>query len=119
MEATAGSSSPRTSRGAPKTGFHFGHEATTRLTRPDGTFIEFPVYGRDRDEAVMSAVDQTGTAFAHFRLSPKPAGRWRSQDRNVQIVALPDRLDADALLLVLSMGAQLMNRYIHNNAGVG
>ncbi len=48
-------------------GCHYNHQATTRLTRPDGTWIQFPVLGRRHLHTVMIAQDQNDAPLAYFR----------------------------------------------------
>lgn len=94
------------------TGRHYDHRATTRLTRPDGSWIHYPVFGRRQARTVMIAEDQDGAALAYFRKVRRDSLR-----RTVEIVAAGGRLEGEDLVVMLAVGGAALYRYFEHPSG--
>ncbi len=90
-------------------GDHHSLHATTRLVRPDGTTIVFPVFGTGRYRTVMIAQHGDGAPVAHLRLVR--SGQTR---RRVEAVADSSPLTSEEVLLVIGIGGALLYRYFEH-----
>jgi hypothetical protein len=93
-------------------GMHFNHRAETCITVPDRRWFEFPVQGRFKAHAIMTAVDQDGTKVAEYRVPSLHPLR-----QTVEITVQPDRDLTDELVLVIAISAPWLHWYFITPGG--
>jgi hypothetical protein len=93
-------------------GEHYYHRAEGCLTFPDRRRLEFPVWGRRKADAIMTAVDQDGNKIAQYRA---PSRRRPT----VEITVHPDWALTDELVLVIAISAPWLHLYLKNPGGGG
>ena len=97
-------------------GVHFGRHARTVTSMPGGGIYRFPVDATKPQDAVMTAVDDSGRALVSYRISdPVPRGmRWFvgvSGLRGIEIVVGPDGLSTPGVALLVAMSSRLLQTY--------
>lgn len=90
-------------------GIHYAGRADTCITFPDRRWLEFPVWGRFKADAIMTAVDQDGNEVAEYRAP----GRVRD---TVEITVHPDWKLTDELVLVIAISAGWLHPYFAAHA---
>lgn len=92
-------------------GKHLNHRARASITFPDQRWLEFPVEGTRRTNAIMTAVDQDGNKVARYR-APKGPGP-------VEITVHPDWTLTDELVLVIAISAPWFLLYFYDEWAPG
>ena len=87
-------------------GNHFNYTMTTLISLPDGRWFRFPVRGRTRKDAVMTAVDESLNRVVRY----KKARRFSSE---ISVVVNPVFTLTDDLILVIALTAPLVSRYFN------
>jgi hypothetical protein len=85
-------------------GQNFDHSAGACIRLSGGRWFQFPVRGRNRRSAIMTALDQDGNKVALYRLV-------RVAPDQVEIAVHPDQQITDELLLVLALSAPWLGTY--------
>jgi DivIVA domain-containing protein len=88
------------------------HRACACITVPNQRWLRFLVRGTRRGNAIMTAVDQTGSRVARYRISQSPK-------RAVEIIVLPNKDLADELVLAIAISATWLRRYFKVDSGGG
>ena len=103
-------------------GRHSYHRAKLIIHLPDGRTYSFPVQGEYFNVAVMTAVDETGTAVAQFRrvLIPSPRlGKWNAHPKDEVVLFRGDELVTHELICVIAVARLELYGYVHKPGGGG
>lgn len=90
-------------------GRHFERSASAYIKFPGHRWLEFPVRGTKRANAIMTAVDQAGNKVTRYRLVRDKASTWT----RVEITVHPDRELTDELTLVVALSAPFLRSYFN------
>jgi hypothetical protein len=96
-------------------GRHFDRVARGYVEFPGQRWLRFPVRGTARSNAIMTAVDQTGSQVARYRLA---AGGVFTR-RAIEITVHPDQALTDELILTLSLSARWISTFFERESGGG
>jgi hypothetical protein len=95
-------------------GAHYAHQAATLISLPDGRWFRFPVRGRTRKDAVMTAVDPLLNRVARYKI----VGDSRFIDRSeISVVVNPMCMVTDELILVIALTSPVLSRYFNTPGG--
>jgi hypothetical protein len=96
-------------------GRHANRSAGAYIKFPGQRWLRFPVRGRRRANAIMTAVDQAGNKVARYRLARNETGlRTR-----VEITVHPDQQLTDELTLVIALSAPFLRSYFRSKGEGG
>jgi hypothetical protein len=98
-------------------GQNFDHRPGAYIRLPGGRWFQFPVRGRNRGSAIMTALDQDGNKVALYRMVR--AGGGSPAPRQVEIAVHPDQGITDELLLILAVSAPWLWTYFLRDSGGG
>jgi hypothetical protein len=93
------------------TGCHFQFKAGTQVVRSDGSTITLPARGRKAGNAVMTAVDESGTVLIHYRLLARNAFSICGQ-RLVEVVVSQEGRSVPGIELLVAATADCLLGYI-------
>jgi hypothetical protein len=96
-------------------GSHSYHSAKMSVHFPDGREYSFPVQG-----AVMTALDETGSAVAKFRIVYVPSprlGKWNSHPKDEVVLLVGDELVTRELMCVIAVARLQLHLYISKPGG--
>ena len=93
------------------------HSAGAYIRLPGGRWFQFPVRGRNRGSAIMTALDQDGNKVALYRMVR--AGGGFPALPQVEIAVHPGQRITDELLLILAVSAPWLWTYFLANSGGG
>jgi len=97
-------------------GYNFNGSAGARITFPDRRWLEFPVRGTGRANAIMTAVDQDGNKVARYRLT----GKLRAFSAlPMEITVQPGHPLTDELVLAIVISAGWLGSYFSPPEGGG
>jgi hypothetical protein len=85
------------------------------ITFPDQRWLQFPVRGTTRANAIMTAVDQAGNKVARYRMIGSQL-RWNRAGR-VEITVHPGHQLTDELALAIVISAPWLRSYFHPGGG--
>ena len=77
---------------------------------PGQRWLQFPVRGTSRSNAIMTAVDQTGRQVARYMIGDR---------RAIHITVHPDQRLTDELILTLALTARWVSSYFNSSGGGG
>jgi hypothetical protein len=98
-------------------GQNFDHRAGAYIRLPGGRWFQFPVRGRDRESAIMTALDQDGNKVTLYRMVRADGGLPAVPQ--VEIVVHPDQGITEELLLILAVSAPWLWTYFRQDSGGG
>jgi hypothetical protein len=99
-------------------GQNFDHWAGAYIRLLGGRWFQFPVRGRNRGSAIMTALDRDGNKVALYRMVRTGGGF--PAPRQVEIAVHPDQGITDELLLILAVSAPwLWTYFLRDNGGGG
>jgi DivIVA domain-containing protein len=93
-------------------GQNFHWRASACILLPDQRRLRFLVWGTDRENAIMTAVDQARNKIAQYRLTDKsgrPKKSWRRG--SVEIIVHPGQKLTDEVALTLALSADWLRSY--------
>jgi DivIVA domain-containing protein len=96
-------------------GRNHDHTAWARITFADQRWLQFPVRGTHRFNAIMTAVDQAGNRIARYRVTPS------LKASTVEIIVHPSQQLTDELVLAFAISAPWLSSYFKapNQGGGG
>jgi hypothetical protein len=103
-------------------GHHSYRKANMIVHLPDGRRYSFPVQGEYFSVAVMTAVDETGTAVAQFRRVSVPSprlGKWNTHPKDEVVLLGGDQLVTRELICVIAVARLELFRYVTKPGGGG
>jgi hypothetical protein len=100
------------------TGRHFNFKAGTKVMWADGTTVTLPARGRKAGNAVMSAIDESGTVLIHYRLLSQKRNILFGH-RNVEVAVSPEARSASGIALLAAVTADGLLNYVQTPGGGG
>jgi hypothetical protein len=89
-------------------GSHWNNLALGHIAFPDRRWLQFPVRGTGRANAIMTAVDQDRNKVAQYR---RARGLWASLASTTEITVHPEQPLTDELVLALAISARWLSSY--------
>jgi hypothetical protein len=94
---------------------HWNFKTAGVIQVPSRGHFRFPITGSHRGDAVMSAVDESGTSVIKYRNITKP---HRTRPDGIEVVVAPEAdMELDSLFLLISSSSWWLRSFFATGSG--